>query len=90
VKLLWTDRGWTDYTYWQDIDVKMLKRINEMIRDMRRSPFQGIGKPEPLRNDMSGWWSRRLTQEHRIVYRVTGSGETQAIEIAACRFHYGK
>jgi toxin YoeB len=90
VKLLWTEQGWADYTYWQDIDPKMLKRINEMIRDMRRSPFQGIGKPEPLRNDMSGWWSRRMTQEHRIIYRVTGNGDAQAIEIAACRFHYGR
>jgi toxin YoeB len=90
VKLLWTDRGWHDYTYWQNADLKMVSRINEMIRDMRRCPFQGIGKPEPLRNEMSGWWSRRITQEHRLVYRVTGSGEAQAIEIAACRFHYGK
>jgi toxin YoeB len=90
VKLLWTDRGWVDYTYWQETDLKMVTRINEMIRDMRRGPFQGIGKPEPLRNEMSGWWSRRITQEHRLVYRVTGSGEAQAIEIAACRFHYGK
>jgi toxin YoeB len=90
VKLLWTEQGWKDYTYWQDVDLKMLQRINDLIRDMRRNPFQGIGKPEPLRNEMSGWWSRRITQEHRIVYRVTGSGEAQAIEITACRFHYGR
>jgi toxin YoeB len=90
VKLLWTEQCWKDYTYWQDVDLKMLQRINDLIRDMRRNPFQGIGKPEPLRNEMSGWWSRRITQEHRMIYRVTGSGEAQAIEIAACRFHYGR
>ena len=90
MKLLWTDQGWSDYIHWQDADLRMLKRINDVIRDMCRSPFQGIGKPEPLRNDMSGWWSRRINQEHRIVYRVTGSGAAQALEIAACRFHYGR
>lgn len=89
MKLLWTARGWEDYLHWQDTDGKMLARINDMIRDARRSPFSGIGKPEPLRNEMSGWWSRRINHEHRLVYRVTGSGETQALEIAACRFHYG-
>lgn len=88
MKLLWTENGWNDYTHWQDVDPKMISRVNEIIRDTRRSPFKGIGKPEPLRNEMSGWWSRRITDEHRLVYRVTGTGETQALEIASCRFHY--
>ena len=90
MKLLWTERGWSDYPFWQSVDLKMLARINELLKDMQRGPFQGIGKPEPLRGEMSGWWSRRITQEHRLIYRVSGSGDAQAIEIAACRFHYGR
>ena len=88
MKLLWTDQGWEDYTHWQNTDAKMVKRINEVIRDTRRDPLQGMGKPEPLRNEMSGWWSRRINEEHRMVYRVTGSGAAQALEIGSCRFHY--
>lgn len=68
----------------------MVRRINELIRDTQRNPFAGLGKPEPLRNEMSGWWSRRITDEHRLVYRVTGKGDGQALEIAACRFHYAR
>lgn len=90
MKLLWTAQGWDDYLYWQGVDGKMIVRINELIRDSRRNPFQGIGRPEPLRNEMSGWWSRRIDREHRLVYRVTGTGEAQAIEISGCRFHYGR
>ena len=90
MKLLWTERGWSDYTFWQSVDLKMLARINELLKDVQRGPFQGIGKPEPLRGEMSGWWSRRITQEHRLIYRVSGSSDAQAIEIAACRFHYGR
>lgn len=87
MKLQWTEQGWDDYLYWQSNDVDMVAKINVMIKDARRSPFRGLGKPEPLRNDMAGWWSRRLTQEHRLVYRVTGKDDAQALEIAACRFH---
>lgn len=90
MKLQWTADGWEQYLYWQQMDVRILARINELIRDARRDPFTGLGKPEPLRNEMSGWWSRRITSEHRLVYRVTGKGEDQALEISACRFHYGK
>lgn len=89
MKLLWTEQAWADYTYWQDADPKLLKRVNDLIKDTLRIPFGGIGKPEPLRNQMSGWWSRRITQELRLVYRVMGQKDTQALEIAACRFHYG-
>jgi len=68
----------------------MLARINELLKDMQRGPFQGICKPEPLRGEMSGWWSRHIAKEHRLVYRVSGSGNAQPIEIAVCRFHYGR
>lgn len=90
MKLLWTAKGWEDYLYWQGTDAKMMTRINELIRDTQRSPFAGIGKPEPLRNEMSGWWSRRINHEHRLVYRVIGSGDARALEISACRFHYAR
>ncbi|MEQ1937693.1 Txe/YoeB family addiction module toxin [Mesorhizobium sp. CN5-321] len=89
MKVLWTPAGWDDYLYWQAVDHKILLRINELIKDMRRTPFSGIGKPEPLRNETAGWWSRRITQEHRVVYRISGRGDEQTLEIAACRFHYG-
>jgi toxin YoeB len=88
VKLAFTDDGWAHYLYWSGQDRKMHARINELINDAKRHPFTGIGKPEPLRNEYSGFWSRRITQEHRLVYRVTGTGETQTLEVAACRFHY--
>ena len=88
MKLQWTEDGWEQYLYWQRMNVRILARINELIRDARRNPFSGLGKPEPLRNEMAGWWSRRITDEHRLVYRVTGKGEDQALEVSACRFHY--
>ncbi len=90
MKLQWTDKGWDDYLHWQSQDRDITEKINALIKDARRSPFRGIGKPEPLRNEMAGWWSRRITNEHRLIYRVTGKGDTQALEIAACRFHYGR
>ncbi|MGR0186319.1 Txe/YoeB family addiction module toxin [Azospirillum aestuarii] len=89
MKLLFTPHGWDDYLYWQETDRTVLKRINELIRDAARSPFKGIGKPEPLRGNLSGWWSRRITGDHRLVYRVTGQGQDQTLEIVACRYHYG-
>lgn len=88
MKLVFAARGWEDYLYWQANDHDILKRVNELLRDARRSPFSGIGKPEPLGGDLKGWWSRRITREHRLIYRVHGQGETQALEIAACRLHY--
>lgn len=66
MRLMWLPGGWADYLHWQETDRKVLVRINELIRDSLRSPFQGIGKPEPLRGNLRGWWSRRITQEHRI------------------------
>lgn len=88
MKLLWTPQGWEDYRWWQDNDRSTLARINALLDDLRRHPFTGIGKPEPLRNQMSGWWSRRITGEHRLVYRVSGKADEQRAEIAQCRLHY--
>jgi toxin YoeB len=88
VKLVFADRAWEDYLHWQAADPNVLERLNALIRECARTPFQGMGKPEPLRGDYKGWWSRRLTLEDRLVYRVSGSGETRQLEIAQCRFHY--
>lgn len=66
----------------------MLARVNALLKECKRDPFRGTGKPEALKRDLSGWWSRRITSEHRLVYRVTGSGEAQALEVAQCRYHY--
>jgi toxin YoeB len=88
MRLVWTEAAWEDYLHWQQADRAVLQRINELIRDARRSPFSGLGKPEPLKGRLSGWWSRRITGEHRLVYRVSGSGEARQLEIAACRYHY--
>jgi toxin YoeB len=86
VKVTFSDDGWDDYLYWQTQDRKILKRINQLIEDISRNENTGIGKPEPLRHEWAGWWSRRITQEHHLVYRVSGD----RVEIAVCRFHYGK
>ena len=82
-----TPIGWRDYQHWVETDRKMLRKIGDLIEDVRRSPFSGIGKPEPLRENWKGWWSRRINQEHRLVYRVSGKGDAQALEIAQCRYH---
>jgi toxin YoeB len=86
VKVTISDDGGEDYLYWQTQDRKILKRINQLIQDISRNENTGIGKPEPLRHQWAGWWSRRITQEHRLVYWVSEAG----VEIAVCRFHYGK
>jgi toxin YoeB len=88
LNLLFTPNGWADYQHWIETDRIMLARLNELLRDVRRDPFKGLGKPEPLKGDLSGWWSRRITQEHRLVYRVVGKGGAQQIEVVACRQHY--
>ena len=81
---MWLPGGWADYLFWQEHDRKVLARVNELIRDTMRNPFSGIGKPEPLKSNLKGWWSRRITQEHRLVYRV----EDSVLIIMQCRFHY--
>lgn len=88
MKLVFSIEAWEDYQHWVETDPKIKDRVNELIKQCQRLPFKGIGKPEPLRGDLSGWWSRRITQEDRMVYRVTGSGDAQSLEIAQLRFHY--
>lgn len=83
-KIIFHDSAWEDYLYWQSIDKAIVKRVNELIKDIRRSPFQGIGKPEPLKHQLAGFWSRRIDREHRLVYAVVDD----AIVIAQCRYHY--
>jgi toxin YoeB len=88
VRLVFSDQSWEEYLHWLDRDPRTLGRINELIEECRRHPFQGRGKPEPLRGDLTGWWSRRITRADRMVYRVSGKGQGQALEIAQLRFHY--
>ena len=82
--LSWAETAWEDYLYWQTHDKKLLKRINTLIKETKRQPFQGLGDPEPLKHDKSGYWSRRINREHRLVYKVTDAG----LFIAQCRYHY--
>lgn len=88
--LIFSSQAWSEYLLWQQYDPSVVPRINELIKETMRSPFVGMGKPEPLVGNYKGFWSRRITQEHRLVYRVAGKGDNQSLEIAACRFHYGK
>ncbi|WP_363349350.1 Txe/YoeB family addiction module toxin [Methylocystis echinoides] len=84
MKLIFAEQAWEDYLYWQSQDAKILERLNDLIKECVRTPFSGTGKPEPLRGDLRGWWSRRITLEHRLVYRVEGA----SLLIAQCRYHY--
>ena len=84
MKLIFSEHAWEDYLYWQQTDRKMLLRINTLIKEIQRQPFQGIGKPEPLRHALAGYWSRRINDEQRIVYKVTAA----AVLIAQLRYHY--
>ena len=88
MKLLWTEQAWADYLYWRRHDPETLKKINALIADIERNPFRGLGKPEALKFALTGWWSRRITQEHRLVYRVSGKPGAQILEIAQCRYDY--
>jgi toxin YoeB len=88
VKIVFASRGWDDYLWLHREDPKLFARLNDLIDQCRRHPFAGTGKPEPLRENWAGFWSRRLDKEHRQVYRVTGKGDEQRLEIAQCRFHY--
>lgn len=82
--IAWSDGAWEDYLYWQETDKSMLKRINRLIKDTMRHPFQGLGDPEALKHHWSGFWSRRINKEHRLVYQVQGD----MLYIAQCRYHY--
>lgn len=84
MKLVFSEQAWEDYLYWQKTDRQILKRINELIREITRTPHSGIGKPEPLKHALLGYWSRRINEEHRIVYKV----DNGALLIAQLRYHY--
>ncbi len=84
MRLIFSDHAWDDYLFWQKTDKQILRRINALIKDTMRNPFEGIGKPEPLKHALSGYWSRRITDEHRFIYKASGN----AIEIAQLRYHY--
>ena len=84
MELVWQTNAWEDYLYWQKQDRKILERINELIKDCLRSPFKGIGKPEPLKGNYNGFWSRRITDEHRLIYAV----KEERLHILQCRYHY--
>ena len=84
MKLIFSEHAWNDYLHWQETDKKILKRINQLIKDISRSPYTGIGKPEPLKHALTGYWSRRINNEHRIVYKV----KNNALLIAQLRYHY--
>ncbi len=88
MKLTFDQVAWSQYLQWLDEDRKVVARINALIGECLRDPFRGMGKPEPLRQNLTGWWSRRITGEHRLVYRVRWVGEAQALEVLSCRFHY--
>ncbi len=86
MRLTFQAYGWEDYLHWQEHDRKVLKKLNRLIRECQRTPFSGTGKPEPLKGEFAGWWSRRIDQEHRLIYRVTDD----ALLIAQCRYHYAR
>lgn len=86
MKLMWSTSSWEDYLYWQKVDSKIVRRIKELIKSCMLTPFGGIGKPEALKGDLQGYWSRRITSEHRLVYKY----ENDRLLIAGCRYHYNK
>jgi toxin YoeB len=88
MQVAFTDHAWNEYLYWQEHDTDVLEKINELIKEIKRTPFKGKGKPEPLKGNLAGYWSRRITGEHRLVYRVQGTGEDQILRIVQARFHY--
>jgi toxin YoeB len=84
MKLIFSEHAWEDYLHWQRTDRKILERVNKLIKEIQRSPFEGTGKPEPLKHGLSGYWSRRINDEHRIVYKI----ESESLLIAQLRYHY--
>lgn len=89
MKVHFTEDGWADYQHWVTADRDTLDRLNQLIEDARRNPFKGLGKPEPLKGDLSSWWSRRIIGGHRLFYRIASkAGTDRRIEIVACRYHY--
>jgi len=91
LRIVWTADAWDEYVQWQERDVRMALKINALVADIGRNPFSGLGKPEPLKADLAGFWARRINDEHRLVYRVVGKrGAGQHLEILQCRYHYGR
>ncbi len=88
MNILWHAQAWDDYQHWVTSDPKVQRRLNDLLKECRRTPFRGTGKPEPLKGELRGWWSRRITAEDRLVYRVQGTGKNQMLEIIQCRLHY--
>jgi toxin YoeB len=89
MKVVWATSAWNDYRHWQSTNPRIADKINRLITDIQRSPFAGIGKPEPLKNQLAGFWARRIDKEHRLVYRVAGKAAGgRRLEIAQCRYHY--
>ncbi len=89
MNITFSAQAWEEYLHWQNTDPAIVKRINELLQVIRRTPFEGLGKPEGLRHNLKGFWSRRITEEHRFVYRVTGTKSMdQVCEVAQCRYHY--
>lgn len=84
MRIVWAPDAWQDYLYWAKVDVRVRDKINTLVDDIQRHPFTGLGKPEPLKRNLRGFWSRRINREHRLVYRV----EAGVLQIAQCRFHY--
>ena len=90
MKIIFAPSAWDDYQHWLASDRAVLERVNALIKDVSRSPFAGIGKPEPLLGKFKGCWSRRINKEHRLIYRVTGTGTERSVEIVGCRGHYSR
>lgn len=88
MRVLFSPHAWEEFEYWRETDQKVEKKIRKLIKECTRHPFQGTGKPEGLKGDLSGFWSRRITGEHRLVYRVSGKDDKQTLEIVQCRYHY--
>ncbi|MGV3547759.1 MAG: Txe/YoeB family addiction module toxin [Pedobacter sp.] len=89
MNILFTDEAWEDFEFWMDNDEEVEEKIRLLIKEIKRTPFQGVGKPEPLRHNLKGFWSRRITGEHRLVYQISGTkGKDQQCSIIQCRFHY--
>lgn len=89
MRIEFTSNAWEEFNYWMEMDLDIAKKIKNLIKSIRQTPFKGIGKPEPLKYDLKGFWSRRISGEHRLVYKITGKkGENQMCTIVQCRFHY--
>lgn len=88
MQIAFTDNAWDDYLYWQNNDPDTLQKINDLIKEIKREPFKGVGKPEPLKGNLAGYWSRRISGEHRLVYRISGTRPNQTLTIIQARFHY--